>query len=98
MSLRGALNAPIAEIAMNILGYEIDEDTMAKLVAIWGERKARAERQAEIEANKPILPQPIQEPEQPEQNQKQEDMARWQRKAVKRLQKGQAAACDFESG
>src|SRR3972149_10112072 len=60
--LVGALNDPIAEIAMNILGYEIDEDTMAKLAAIWGERKARAERQAEIEANKPILPQPIQEP------------------------------------
>ena len=95
--LVGALNDPIAEIAMNILGYEIDEDTMAKLVAIWGERKARAERQAEIEANKPILPQPIQEPEQPEQNQMQEDMAKWQRKAVKRLQKGQPAACDFES-
>ena len=95
--LVGALNDPMAEIAMSILGYELDDETLAKLQMIWNERKERAARLAEAEANKPVLPQPVQEPEQPEQNQMQEDIAKWQRKAVKRLQKGQPAACDFES-
>jgi len=55
-SLVTALVDPIAEHAMTILGYEVDDATMAALKKLWAEKQKRADDMAEKLAQKPEPP------------------------------------------
>jgi hypothetical protein len=96
-------------LASEILGYEIPDDIKKRIEAMIQEK---AERAAEIQANmaaaqnQPPQPgQPAQEQEQPapvaqqapQPNNRSIDLQKWEGKALKRVRKGQAAACSFES-
>lgn len=96
-------------LASEILGYEIPDDIKKRIEAMIQEK---AERAAEIQANmaaaqnQPPQPgQPAQEQEQPAPvaqqapppNNRSIDLGKWEQKALKRVRKGQAAACSFDS-
>jgi hypothetical protein len=84
---------PLA-LAMDILGYDLDEEQMAML-------NAEAERkEAAAEEMRQRLAQPAQPPtpeQAPVEDEVQTEMRRWLRKALKRLKDSKPAACEFTS-
>ena len=98
-------------LASDILGFEIKAEIKAKIEKMVKEKADRAaEIQANIanaQNNPPQNGQPGQEPE-PEQpaqqppqlpppNNRSIDLGKWEQKALKRVRKGQGAACSFDS-
>ena len=97
-------------LAADILGYELGDDIRKKIEKMITEK---AERAAEIQSNMARIPdgqpgQPAQEQEQPPQLQAQAqqapppnnrsiDLGKWEQKALKRIKKGEKAACSFDS-
>jgi len=84
-------------LAADIIGYEIDEETRAKVEAMIAERKAKPEPEPQPA---PVAVQP-EEPEEPDDDEPEEmptrsawadDVARWRRKALK-----VGGACEFAS-
>jgi len=94
-------------LAADILGYELGDDIRKKIEEMVSKK---AERAAEIQANMARIPenQPgnEQEPEKepvppqlqpPPPNNRSIDLGKWEQKALKRIKKGEKAACSFES-
>ncbi len=101
-SLTTALENPLAEVAMDILGYEISEENMEKLRAYWASKRTVV--------TVPELP-PAGEGDQVDAREAQElpademmlpdealgELRAWRRKVVKRAKSGKGCSCHFES-
>jgi HK97 family phage portal protein len=85
-------------LAMDILGYELDEDQLAMLNAETERKELAAEEMRQRFAgaqNQP--PQPPQEQPDEDDGDMEREMRRWLRKALKRVKDGKPAACEFTS-
>jgi hypothetical protein len=80
------------KLAMDILGYELDEEQLAML-----NEEAQRKEQAAEEARQRLAnaQQPPQAQE--DDNEMDQEMRRWLRKALKRVKDGKPAACEFTS-
>jgi len=76
------------------LGYSIEQ---AAQIAGLPKPIKDAEPIVMIEQAPPALPEPTEEPEENQEDLEQEDLKKWARKAIKRLERGQKAACSFDS-
>lgn len=97
-------------LAADILGYEINPDTLAKIEALVAEKEKRREEMAEVAARAPA--QPEQAPGQPPQfgqapareeerqappDRRALDLEKWRAKALKRVKSGRGMVFSFES-
>lgn len=85
-------------IATSILGYEIDDETTAKIIELIAQKKESREIMAALPRAQTINPNP--EPEEPSETQdnlRAIDLEKWRTKALKRIKAGREAACQFES-
>jgi hypothetical protein len=85
-------------MAMDILGFELSDEQRAELEKAAQEKEQRADEMAEQLSQQPQpdeQPQPGQEPDEGEQMRG--DMAKWQKKALKALERGKSACVAFES-
>jgi hypothetical protein len=89
-------------MAMDILGYELDDEDRAELEAAEEEKKQRAEELTARLAQKPEEPEDEQPEEQPEDESDtnsdttfKNEMDKWKRKALNAMKKGKPANVDF---
>jgi hypothetical protein len=108
--LVSALQDPISEIAMVILGYEIDDETMAKLRVYWADKTKRAEAvvanmaQGGDSNNQPNPQTADQEEggenaqgEKPNGQATRSALFQWRKCALTAIKKGEAAAVEFDN-
>lgn len=104
-NLTSAINTDprTAKLAMEILGYDLDDDQANELEALIADKTAVAERMAQLPASQPptidVTPRTPELPSGETDQQKafREELARWQRKVENRLRSGKALQVDFES-
>lgn len=92
-------------LAADILGYEISADTRAKIERLIAEKDERRASMADLTAQAQVAREEEQQLEEsrleeaaPEQRDlRAVDMGKWKNKALKRVRRGQNAACTFES-
>ena len=86
-------------MAMDILGYELDDEDRAELEAAEAEKKAKAEQMAQQMAQKPEEPQDEEQPEDESDTTSdttfKNEMDKWKRKALNAMKKGKPANVDF---
>mgnify|MGYP006921313938 FL=1 len=93
-----ALTSPEeADIAMSILGYEMDDDTRAKFEALLAKKQENREAMAEQmkPAAEPAVPAVPVEQVEPDDDEVQAEKSRWMRKALKALEKGKSPNVEF---
>ncbi len=104
-TLTTALENPLSEIAMDILGYEIGDENMDKLRRYWaskgpvvtepetppaGQVDARGDQERSLPAQEEVLEETL-------PDEALADLRSWRRKAVKRAKTGRGGSCPFES-
>ena len=103
-----ALADPIAEIGMDILGYELSEETLTKLQALWKDKQERADKLQEQMQNKPAQGQPPQlqpgekrpaqdEPKPPTAQETRSALFQWRKCCLTSVKQGDSAAVSFEN-
>jgi len=86
-ALAAVMGDPIFEIVAEVLGYEIKEETMAKLRLLWAEKRQRAEVMQQQTQPQPVTEsQPDEQPEDENEDERaiQTEKSKWRRKALKR--------------
>lgn len=91
---------PIVQAAMNILGYEVDPETMALLEQLWAEKEERREQFAQLAAlgasgGAQEQQQPPQQ--QPQPPQAQNELRTWRKWAIGQLERKGAISRTFET-
>jgi phage portal protein BeeE len=111
----GQISAALADpetflIAADILGYDLDDDVEAKILALVAVKQANRDKMAAIAAQAPKPAEGVQPPqlqqaqqEKPAQQPPEQappmkaDLDKWQRKAIKAFEKGNSPAVEFTS-
>jgi hypothetical protein len=92
------LNAEAASWAMSVLGYDLTEEQEAELNTMIKKKEEEKEQMLEAAAASPAPPANQPKPKQPPAKAAwSDDLARWERKALRVIKESQSAICTFES-
>jgi len=91
-------------ISADILGYDLDDETLLAIQALIEKKDTRREAMAQVAAQNPNPPQPGEQPPQlaqaqqePQPNPQADEFAKWRRKSLRAVKAGKSGSVEFES-